>query len=421
MNALGLIGLSHKTAPVEVREKVAFTESEVPQALGELCRDFGFQEGLILSTCNRVEILGGLSNGGRPFDRLQQFVRSYHGLRESELDGYVYMLEQGDLIRHLFRVASSLDSMILGESQILGQLKRAYSLACDAGTSGKSINIVLPQAFSVAKRVRTETKIAFSKVSVSSVAAELARKIFGNLEGRTVFLIGAGEMSELAARNLLKSGAEKILVANRTGRRSKSLAEQFRGTAVRFSDIERFLPFSDIVLVSTGAGSFILDHDMVERTIRRRRYNPLFIIDISVPRNVDPRINEIENVFVYDIDDLESVVAAGMEDRQKEAEEAEKIVTEELEYFLSVRETNHLGRIIQSLRSTLEEICLSELKNFPDLDEKERNQLERCLKRTAHRIAHPLIQEIKNPLVHPVERRRKLAVLKQAFNLKDPE
>ncbi len=414
-----LVGLNHKTTPVEIRERLAFSEERVIAALHVLKEKFGLLEAMILSTCNRVEVLAHSRNSNPdPIDLTKRFLYEYHALEPPLLEPHFYTFHREDAVRHLFRVASSLDSMVVGEAQILGQLKHAYSLSCEAGSSGKHLNALLHRSFSVAKRVRTETRICNSAVSISYVAVELARKIFGQLDGKSILLVGAGEMAELAARNLMKAGVANVAVANRTAERAADLAEKFGGRPVPFAELAREMLYTDIVVVSTGADSYVLDKPMMQRVIRDRKYSPLFVIDISVPRNVDPAVNSIENVFLYDIDDLKSVVEANLQERQKEAEFAEGIIQEEVQKFRRRASFHDSGALIAQLRGRVEEMCLEELQRYRNtLGEAEYKLLEKILEQTAHKIAHPLIMQIKRPPENAICRRGNIEMIKKAFRL----
>ena len=417
MNLL-LVGLSYKTAPVEVREQLAFPEKSLSAALQKLKNEFGLQEGMIVSTCNRVEVIASSPNQADGLGRIKHFLYSHHALQPPALEDCLYSYLNRDVINHVFRVASSLDSMVLGESQILAQVKRAFAAACEAKSVGTSLNRLIRRAFFVAKRVRTETRIAHSAVSISYVAVELARKIFGDLQHRSILLLGAGKMSELAVRSLVASGISRVFVANRTVARADQLAAKLEGTAVSFEQLDHYLPLADIALVSTGSNSFILNKQQVQKVIRKRRYSPLFIIDISVPRNVHPDVNDIENVFVYDIDDLQSISQANIQERRREAETAEKIIGEEVENYLMRLDSNHVGPLISALRTRLEEICLEELKKTGNrLNPDEYRRLERLLRKTAHKIAHPLILQIKRLDQNPTRDFYPLEMLKKAFRL----
>ncbi len=417
-----LVGLSHKTAPIELRERLAFKEEAVPSALSLLRSEFGFEEALIVSTCNRVEILGAGAKRPDGLPELREFLCRFHEVEAPQLNGHVYTFAREDLVRHLFRVASSLDSMVVGEAQILGQLKQAFVLSENVGSAGYFLRRLLPHAFFVAKRVRNETSIGKSAVSVSSVAVELANKIFGQLDGKTVLLLGAGKMSELAARSLLKSGASKIRVVNRTRARAEQVAAEFEGEVGDFEHLEDEMVRSDIILVSTGADRYVVTRELVDQAVRRRRYDPIFLIDISVPRNVDPRVNEIETAFSYDIDDLQSVVESNMEDRQQEAELAEQIIQQEVHNFALSLQHRQIGPLVRSFRHRLEEICLDELGRERDsLSEADYKRMERTMLRAAHRIAHPLLVQIKNANRNPDLRTTPADVIAEAFELEDDE
>jgi glutamyl-tRNA reductase len=417
-----LVGLSHKTAPVEIRERIAFQDETLCEALALLHREFGFEEALILSTCNRVEVIARPADGCLRSDRLKDFLHSYHQLRSGCLEPYLYSFAKDDAIRHVFRVASSLDSMVVGESQVLGQLKRAYSLACQSKTAGMTLNGLMHRAFHVAKRVRTETKISSSAVSISYVAVELARKILGELKDRSIFLIGAGKMGELAARNLVRCGVSEVLVTNRTAGKAQEMAQRFSGRAVPYESLFSQLGKVDIAIVSTGAEGYVLRKAEMQQAVRERRYRPIFVIDISVPRNVDPEINDLEEVFLYDIDDLQSVIHANLEERRKEADQAEEIISQEVEIYSRKIASRDASSLIAALRHRLEEICLEEL-------EKSRNTLsaeeyQRALRRarvTAHRLAHPFIVELKNPNGSPSRYQHQVELIKRVFHLEEKE
>ena len=419
---LVLVGLSHKTAPVEVRERVAFPEERLHSALRRLQAEFDLQEGMIVSTCNRVEVLAHGKNGqNESIDSIKNFLYSYHALKPPFLENYLYSYLRRDAVRHVFRVTSSLDSMVVGEPQILAQVKQAYALAYQAGSVGTHLKQLIPRAFFVAKKVRTSTGIGTSAVSISSVAVELSRKIFGDLQGKSILLLGAGKMSGLAARSLLDSGIGQIFVANRSPQRAREMARQFSGQAVPFEDLENYLIQSDIVLVSTGSDSFLLSRKHVEGIIKSRKYRPLFIIDISVPRNVDPAVNKMENVFVYDIDDLQSVIDANIRQRRQEAEIAEEIVDEEVTNYIERVSARSVGPLISALRTRIEEICLEELQEQRHLlNPEEYERLERALKSTARKIAHPLITQLRQPDQNPSRRLYKIELVKKMFRIDDP-
>jgi len=353
-----LIGVNHKSAPVEVRERLAIPDSRLPEALKRFTHHPGVDEGLILSTCNRVELLAQTRNGGAD---LRAFLRDYFQLDDSSLDPHLYEYREQAAVRHLFRVASSLDSMVLGEAQILGQVKEAYATARAVGAVQSQLEQLLTRAFAVAKRVRSETEVGSSAVSVASVAVELAKKIFGSLSGKHVFLVGAGKMSELAARHLLAHGAESIFVSNRTYDRAIRLAHKFNGQAIEFGRLYETCDRGDIVITSTGSPHTIFRREHGELFLSRRKNRPMFFIDIAVPRDVDPEMNKLDGIFVYDIDDLQQAVASHVADRQKEAEVADGIIDAEVERFHARLQTLEVVPTIVSLQDHLETIRQAEI------------------------------------------------------------
>ena len=309
-----VIGVNHQTAPVEVREHFAIPEARLPEAVKSLAAYPGVEEAMIVSTCNRVEMLARTSERHRRLARVS--ARSSTAFDPELYRKYLYEYRERDAVRHVFRVASSLDSMVVGEPQILGQVKEAYATARAVGAVNSQLDALLTRAFAVAKRVRNETAIATSAVSVASVAVDLAKKIFGNLQGKGVYLVGAGKMCELAARHLLAHGASKIYVANRTYERAVALAEKFNGEAIPFEQLYDTVTQADIVISSTGAPHAIFRKEHGEQFLRRRRNRPMFFIDIAVPRDVDPEMNKLDGIFVYDIDDLQQVVSSHVADRR---------------------------------------------------------------------------------------------------------
>jgi len=351
-----VVGLSHKTASVDIREKVAFSPNNIEKPLRELCALEGIVEGIIVSTCNRVEIYATTRDIAGGIARIRRFLADFHHIPHDYLEPHLYSYHGEDAIRHVFRVASSLDSMVVGEPQILGQIKTSYGYAAEYKTSGVILNRFLHKAFSVAKRVRTETRIASSAVSVSFAAVELAKKIFGNLADKTVLLIGAGEMCELAARHFLSNGVKGVLVTNRTFERAERLAGEFDGEAIPFEELFDHLHKADIILTSTGATQFIITPGDLEAVIRRRRMQPMFMIDIAVPRDIDPAVNRLDAVYLYDLDDLQQVVAANLEGRRQEADKAEAIIAEEIKQFYKWVATLEVTPTIVALRNRFDEL-----------------------------------------------------------------
>jgi glutamyl-tRNA reductase len=391
MNIL-VVGLSHKTAPVEIREKIAFSPTGMEKPLREMVNLPGITEGVIVSTCNRVELYATSRNPDGGMAQLKSFLAEYHGLDPEVIESHLYDYQGEEAIRHVFRVASSLDSMVIGEPQILGQIKTAYGYATEFKTAGLILNRFLHKAFSVAKRVRTETKIASNAVSVSFAAVELARKIFGTLDDKTVLLIGAGEMCELAARHFINNGVSKVMVTNRTFARAEKLAEEFKGKPILFDNFADHLLQVDIILSSTGAPNFILGHKKMEEVIRLRKNKPMFLIDIAVPRDIEPKVNDIDNVYLYDVDDLQGVVQANLKERQKEAKKAEGIVDQEIGQFHRWLGTLDVVPTIVSLRGRMEEIRRGELEktfsNLKDLDKRERKAIEALTGAIINKVLH---------------------------------
>src|SRR4051812_27056478 len=325
-----LTGVNHHSAPVDVRERFAVPEKDLPSAVQKLSSYPGIEEGMIISTCNRVEFLARATNGSAD---IHGFLADYFQASREEFEPYLYDYRDNDAVRHIFRVASSLDSMVVGEPQILGQVKEAYATARAVGGVNSQLDALLSRAFAVAKRVRNETAVATSAVSVASVAVDLAKKIFGNLQGKSVYLVGAGKMCELAARHLLAHGAGQIYVSNRTYERAEALAKKFNGEALPFDQLYDTVPRADIVISSTGAPHAIFRKEHGEKFLSKRRNRPMFFIDIAVPRDVDPEMNKLDGIFLYDIDDLQQVVSSHVADRRVEADRAEAIVQLEVDKF----------------------------------------------------------------------------------------
>ncbi len=391
-----LVGLNHKTAPVEVRERLAFSETMLTPALRALVDSGGVSEAMIVSTCNRVEIVAASPSGSDPsLQRVCHFLHEFHRLPELFYKEHLYTHADKLAVRHLFRVAASLDSMVLGESQVLGQVKTAYSKAQEAGTLGKILNQLLTRTFNVAKRVRTETEIGGAATSVSSVAIELTKKIFDRLDNKRVLLVGAGEMTELAARYLVNEGVTQFLICNRTPERATELCEKFGGEVIEFSQLKFELPRADIVVCSTGASDYIITATDCKRALEIRRYRPIFFIDISVPRNVDPAIGKLDNIFLFDIDDLEGVVGENLKQRQKEADKAENIVETEVEAFFERLDILEIGPTIAALKEHLTEIALSEF-------ERTRHKLGSLTPEQEEAIKQHLLSSLVNKFMHPL-------------------
>jgi len=377
-----VVGLSHKTAGVEIREKVAFAPTQMEKPLSAVVALQDITEAVIVSTCNRVEIYATTRDIAGGMARLKRFLADYHGIPLETLESHLYSYHGEDATRHVFRVASSLDSMVVGEPQILGQIKTSYGYAAEYKSSGLILNRFLHKAFSVAKRVRTETKIASSAVSVAFAAVELAKKIFGDLSDKTVLLIGAGEMCELAAKHFINTGVRGVMVTNRTLERAQKLAQEFDAKAIDFEDLLDHLHKADIILSSTGAPHFIIREKEMSEVIRRRKMKPMFFIDIAVPRDIDPKVNDVENVYLYTVDDLNGVVATNLEQRKIEAAKAEAIVEQEIGQFFKWLSSLEVTPTIVALRTRFDEIRRAELaktlagwKNMPPDAEKKLDAL----------------------------------------------
>lgn len=416
-----LVGVSHKTAPVEIREKIAFPEPMLPAALQALVRCDGVREGLIISTCNRVEVFARGHENSELETTLPEFIAGFHDLPLSRIRPYLYQHVQRDAIRHIFRVTASLDSMVIGEPQILGQVKSAYQAARTAGTALGLIDEVMMRALGVAKRIRTETGIAQQAVSVSYAAVELARKIFGSLDGKTILLIGAGKMSELAAKHLIRSGALRIIVVNRSFERAVELADAFRGEPARFEDLFEQLPHADIVISSTGAPHFILKKEDGHTILHKRRNKPMFFIDIAVPRNIDPQLNKLDNIFLYDIDDLQQVVENNLVERRREAERGEQIIENEVERFIARARSLQVVPTIVSLQARLEEIRLLELERLRGklgpMSPEQQQAVEALTRGIINKILHDPITHMKSA-AQEGEGHKIVDIVRQVFNLK---
>jgi len=394
-----VVGLSHKTANVEIREKLAFSPTQMEKPLSALVELDGITEGVIVSTCNRVEIYVTTKDIAGGIARVKRFLADYHNFPLETLEQHIYAIHGEDAIRHVFRVASSLDSMVVGEPQILGQIKTSYGYAAEYRSSGIILNRFLHKAFSVAKRVRTETRIASSAVSVAFAAVELARKIFNDLSDKTVMLIGAGEMCELAAKHFLNSGVRGLMVTNRTFERAERLADEFDGKAVRFDDLFDQLHKADIILSSTGAPHTIIGAGDLEAVMRRRRQKPMFFIDIAIPRDIDSAVNDVENVYLFTVDDLQEVVASNLQQRSEEAKKAEEIVNEEIGQFFKWLSSLDVTPTIVALRGKFDEIRRAELEktlaNWKDLPPDGQKRLEALTNAIMNKLLHPPTSLIK--------------------------
>ena len=387
-----LVGVNHKTTPVEIREKLAFTKGKIEESVDRLLNFPDIIEHTILSTCNRVEIYARANGQNSAIQSIKQFICDFHGLSAVQLEEHFYSYSNEAAIEHLFRVSSSLDSMILGEAQILGQVKDAYSLAKDLRSTGLVLNQLFEKAFSIAKKVREETGIAERSVSISSAAVELAQKIFDDLENYTVMLVGTGEMAELAAKHLISYGVKTVYVTSRTYERAANLARTLNGSALDFEAFKNELYRADIVITSTSASRFIITKDMVEKAIHERKNKPIFFIDIAVPRDIEPDVNDLENVYLYDIDDLHVVVSANMKEREKESENAMHLISQEVNKFNNWLGTLDAVPTIVEIRKRVENIGNQEmertLKKIPHLSEEDKKIIYQMKNSMINKILH---------------------------------
>lgn len=357
------VGLSHKTAPVELREMLVIPDSRIGEALTRLIAYPGVNEGMLLQTCNRVEVYAVVDEAEAGFAMIQEFLVATHlSLSAERLLPHLYWHAGDRAILHLFRVTASLDSMVVGEPQVLGQVKDAFRAALANNASSIILNKLVKKSISVAKRIRTETRIAENAVSVSYAAVELAKKVFSNLSARTVLLVGAGEMAKLAAQHLVNHGVRQVLITTRDAVRARTMADRFHGSALPFTEFRAEMGNADIVICSTGASHYLIGAEDVQRAVRERRNRPMFLIDVSVPRNIDPAVRDVDNAFLFDIDDLEMHVEQNREERRQEAAKAEGIVEEEIDVMLKWLQSLEVTPTIVALRSRAEEIKQSELQ-----------------------------------------------------------
>jgi len=387
-----LVGVNHKTTPVEIREKLAFTKGKIEESVDRLFNFPDIIEHTILSTCNRVEIYARANCQDSAIKAIKQFICDFHEVSPVELEDHFYSYRNEEAVEHLFRVSSSLDSMILGEAQILGQVKDAYSLAKDLRSTGLVLNQLFEKAFSIAKKVREETGIAERSVSIISAAVELAQKIFDDLENRTVMLVGTGEMAELAAKHLISYGVKTVYVTSRTYDRAANLARTLNGSALDFEAFKNELHRADIVITSTSASNFIIKKEMVEKAIHERKNKPIFFIDIAVPRDIEPDINDLENIYLYDIDDLHVVVSANMKEREKEADNAMNLISQEVTKFNNWVGTLDAVPTIVEIRKKAENIRMQEiektLKKISYLSEDDKKLLHQMSSSIVSKILH---------------------------------
>jgi glutamyl-tRNA reductase len=411
-----ILGLNHRTAPVEVRERLHISEEELPLALKVLRETV--PEGMIFSTCNRFEIMAHQDDLAGARELLVDYISRQRKIPKEEFEQFLYFHLGSDALRHVFRVTSSLDSMVIGEPQILGQMKTFFGLAHQEKSIGFTLNSVMERAFSVAKRVRSETMIASNAVSVSSVAVELACKIFGKLDGKTALIIGSGKMSFLSIRHLQSRGVRLILITNRTFQKAAELAEKVKGRAVPFEDLHNCLAEADIVISSTGSSKFLIKMEDAQHAIAQRKNEPIFFIDIAVPRDIDPQINQIDNTFLYDIDDLKTVADSNRKEREKEAEKAEELVLRESELFWNKLKTFDIVPTIREIQTQIEMMRQQEvertLKKLGPLSPEQRDAIEQLTSSLTSKILQSSFAELRQ-LANQPDGVEKIELIKKLF------
>ena len=422
MERIILIGLNHKTAPVDIRECLAFSQDETRSALIDLRAIAPIEEAMLISTCNRVELLITAKENPTAIDEAKRFLARFKQLPLAQFESALYLHQGESAVRHVFRVASSLDSMVVGEPQILGQIKSAYRTATEENTSGVILNRLLHKTFFVAKRIRSETGIGDRAVSISYAAIELGRKIFGQLDGKKVLLIGAGEMAELAVEHLIRQHAGHLFVANRTFERGVELASAYKGTAIRFEEIPDFLSTVDIIISSTGARGYVLHKAQVKGVMRGRRNRPIFFIDIAVPRDIDPDINALNNAYVYDIDDLQGVVDENREDRNREAVKADRIIDEAVINFRQWFQELGVVPTIKALRAKIQTVAREEvrktLQQMNHLSARDQETIERMTESLVNKILHEPTRYLKSNGCHK-DRAISLDIARKLFGLEN--
>ena len=421
MNLL-VVGISHKKAPLELRERFSLNDRVIPEVLRRLQNEPEIEEAVIISTCNRVEFVLVAFEKQDGMAAFRRFAESFYGVRFDDYSHCFHIYREEEAVRHLFRVASGLDSLIVGEPQVLGQVKQAYSLGKAAETCGNALESVFHRVFNTAKRVRTETHIAEAPVSISSAAVELAEQAFGGLQNKTVMIVGAGQMGELAARHLVSKGVATVLVSNRTHAHAVALAEELRGLAIHFSEIWQAMRDADIVISSTGCPHFIITRDDMQRLMVERNGRPIFVIDIAVPRDVDPAVSEVAGCTLINIDGLERVTRHNLSERQKAMEAADRILEEELALFRERQEQLNVVPTIVSLRRRVEEIRQAEMKRmrrtFGDLTPDQERALEALTQGLVNKILHTPFTEIKHAALRP-DRTEFIDVVRTIFHLQE--
>ncbi len=416
------VGLNHKTAPVELRERLAVPEADIGGILRDMLERPPIREAALLSTCNRVEMTVVTHDPDAAIAAVHEWFAAKVGMPLEEVIRHLYAHTTDDAVRHLFAVAAGLDSLVLGEPQILGQVKASYEHALAAGTAGHVMHRLYQATFAAAKRARSETDIGKQAVNISSCAVELARHIFGDLAGKTVMLIGAGEMAELAARHLRGNGCNNILVANRTFERARKLALEFEGHALSLEQLPEYLDAADIVVSSTGAASFVLLPDAVRDAMRKRRGRPMFLVDIAVPRDIDPRVGELDDVYLYDIDDLQKVVQGNLEQREQAAQQARELLEDEVRAFLGWLKSLESVPLIRQLQQQMDALRQEELEKarryMRDFTPEQIEAVERFSRALTKRFMHPALRTLKR-LPDDIEGDLLMGAVERLFGLEE--
>ena len=412
------LGINHKTAPVEIREKVAFAAENLAQALKELVSEEAVNEAAILSTCNRTELYCSLNSANR--DVLINWISHFHHLQNEELAPYIYSYADNEAVQHILRVASGLDSLVMGEPQILGQIKDAYTHANDAGAIGQQLNRLFQHTFSVAKEVRTNTAIGSNPVSVAFAAVSLAKQIFSNLNEHTALLIGAGETIELVARHLKEQGIKKMIVANRTVERAQLLASQFEAEAIPLAEMPDRLVEADVVISSTASQLPILGKGAVESALKQRKHKPIFMVDIAVPRDIEPEVGKLRDVYLYTVDDLHEVIEENRKSRQAAAEEAEEIIENQVEHFMGWLRSLDSVDTIRNFRAQAEltrDACIKQAERQLAAGKDPQDVLQELGRTLTNKLIHAPTAKMNQAAVEG--RKTLLQAAQELFNLKD--
>ncbi|MER1988208.1 MAG: glutamyl-tRNA reductase [Solibacillus isronensis] len=417
-----VVGLNYKTAPVEIREKLSFIESDLPNAMEALQKQKSILENVIISTCNRTEIYAVVDqlHTGRYY--IKQFLANWFNIPMEQFEDHLFIREEDESLNHLFRVTAGIDSMVLGETQILGQVKKSFLQGQEIGTTGTVYNQLFKQAVTFAKRAHSETAIGENAVSVSYAAVELAKKIFGSLKDKHVAILGAGKMGELAIQNLYGNGVGKVTVINRTFEKAQNLASKFDGDAKAMNELQCTLLEADILISSTGATDYVIDQDLMKDVAKFRKGDPLFMVDIAVPRDLDPRIGDVPNVFLYDIDDLQGIVQANLAERERAANEITAMIQEEIIQFKDWFNTLGVVPVISALRkkaATIQEETMISIENkMPNLTERERKILNKHTKSIINQLLKTPILQAKE-LANEKNAEAQLALFQQIFGIED--